>query len=136
MRARGQPGRGAGRIPPAAGPRQHRKRRNASAAHAPRSVIALAGLLLAALYGSQFQVLLVAVAALPMLFGLTLSVLGLHGFYVGCIVRTFFDYGGASTRRWLRMFSYTRSVLFSVLAILLGLALTIPLVRRYFHGAG
>jgi phosphatidate cytidylyltransferase len=34
--------------------------------------IALAGVLLAALYGSQFQVLLVAVAALPMLFGLTL----------------------------------------------------------------
>jgi phosphatidate cytidylyltransferase len=34
--------------------------------------IALAGLLLAALYGSQFQVLLVAVATLPMLFGLTL----------------------------------------------------------------
>jgi phosphatidate cytidylyltransferase len=34
--------------------------------------IALAGLLAAALYGSQFQVLLVAVAALPVLFGLTL----------------------------------------------------------------
>src|SRR5439155_1118530 len=34
--------------------------------------LALAGLLLAALYGDQFQVLLVAVAALPMLFGLTL----------------------------------------------------------------
>jgi phosphatidate cytidylyltransferase len=34
--------------------------------------IALAGLLAAALYGSQFQVLLVAVAALPLLFGLTL----------------------------------------------------------------
>jgi phosphatidate cytidylyltransferase len=34
--------------------------------------IALAGLLAAALYGSQFQVLLVAVAALPMLFALTL----------------------------------------------------------------
>jgi phosphatidate cytidylyltransferase len=33
---------------------------------------ALAGLLLAALYGNQFQVLLVAVAALPVLFGLTL----------------------------------------------------------------
>jgi glycosyltransferase involved in cell wall biosynthesis len=68
-----------------------------------------------------------------MLFGLTLSVLGLHGFYVGCIVRTFFDYGGASTRRWLRMFSYTRSVLFSVLATLIGVVLTIPLVRQYFH---
>ncbi|MHB8241840.1 MAG: phosphatidate cytidylyltransferase [Solirubrobacteraceae bacterium] len=35
-------------------------------------LIALAGLLLAALYGDQFQVLLVAVAALPLLFGLTL----------------------------------------------------------------
>jgi phosphatidate cytidylyltransferase len=35
--------------------------------------IALAGLLAAALYGNQFQVLLVAAAALPMLFGLTLT---------------------------------------------------------------
>ncbi len=34
--------------------------------------LALAGLLLAALYGGQFQVLLVAVMALPVLFGLTL----------------------------------------------------------------
>ncbi len=34
--------------------------------------LALAGLLLAALYGAQFQVLLVAVMALPVLFGLTL----------------------------------------------------------------
>jgi phosphatidate cytidylyltransferase len=34
--------------------------------------IALAGLLAAALYGGPFQILLVAVAALPMLFGLTL----------------------------------------------------------------
>jgi phosphatidate cytidylyltransferase len=34
--------------------------------------LALAGLLTAALYGSQFQVLLVAVAALPVLFALTL----------------------------------------------------------------
>ncbi len=34
--------------------------------------LALAGLLLAALYGSQAQVLLAAVAALPLLFGLTL----------------------------------------------------------------
>jgi phosphatidate cytidylyltransferase len=34
--------------------------------------LALAGLLAAALYGDQFQVLLVAVAALPLVFGLTL----------------------------------------------------------------
>jgi len=35
-------------------------------------LITLAGLLAAALYGNQFQVLLVAVAALPLVFGLTL----------------------------------------------------------------
>jgi phosphatidate cytidylyltransferase len=35
--------------------------------------LALAGLLAAALYGNQFQVLLVAVAVLPVLFGLTLA---------------------------------------------------------------
>jgi phosphatidate cytidylyltransferase len=35
--------------------------------------IALAGLLLAALYGGQFQILLVAVAALPLVFALTLA---------------------------------------------------------------
>jgi phosphatidate cytidylyltransferase len=35
--------------------------------------LALAGLLAAALYGDQFQVLLVAVAVLPLLFGLTLA---------------------------------------------------------------
>jgi phosphatidate cytidylyltransferase len=35
-------------------------------------LLALAGLLLAALYGDQFQVLLVAVVALPLVFGLTL----------------------------------------------------------------
>ena len=36
-------------------------------------LIALAGLLAAALYGDQFQVLLVAVAALPLVFALTLA---------------------------------------------------------------
>ncbi len=35
--------------------------------------VALAGLLMAALYGSQFQVLLVTVAALPLVFGLILA---------------------------------------------------------------
>ena len=35
-------------------------------------LLALAGLLLAAYYGSQFQILLVAVIALPVTFGLTL----------------------------------------------------------------
>jgi len=68
-----------------------------------------------------------------MLFGLTLSVLGLHGFYVGCLARVFFDYSGYATRRWLRMFSYTRSVVLSALAVLTGGALVAPLVYEYLR---
>ncbi|HET9215875.1 MAG TPA: glycosyltransferase family 2 protein [Terriglobia bacterium] len=66
-----------------------------------------------------------------MLLGLTLSVLGLHGVYVGALARIIFDYGGERTRRWLQRFSYTRSVVFSVLAIVSGAVLTAPLVTEY-----
>jgi glycosyltransferase involved in cell wall biosynthesis len=66
-----------------------------------------------------------------MLLGLSLSVLGLHGFYVGALARVFFDYKGDLTRRWLAAFSYTRSVVLSVLAVLAGGAMGIPLVASY-----
>jgi hypothetical protein len=66
-----------------------------------------------------------------MLFGLTLSVVGLHGFYVGALARIFFDYSGARTKRWLRRFSYTRSVVLSALAAATGGALGAPLVFEY-----
>ena len=68
-----------------------------------------------------------------MLFGLTLAVLGLHGFYVGCLARVFCDYGGRDTKRWLRIFSYTRSVVLSALAVIIGAALTAPLIRQYLR---
>ena len=66
-----------------------------------------------------------------MLLGLTLSVLGLHGVYVGALARIIFDYGGERTRRWLQRFSYTRSVIFSGLAIVSGAVLAAPLVTEY-----
>ena len=66
-----------------------------------------------------------------MLLGLMLSVLGLHGIYVGSLSRILFDYQGERTRRWLRRFSYTRSVILSVLAVLVGVALVAPIVHRY-----
>src|SRR2546428_7355910 len=66
-----------------------------------------------------------------MLLGLTLCVLGLHGFYVGALARVFFDYSGETRGRWLGMFSYTRSVLLSASAVALGCGLAAPLVFRY-----
>src|SRR5205823_3662685 len=63
-----------------------------------------------------------------MLLGLTVCVLGLHGFYVGALARVFFDYSGETKRRWLGMFSYTRSVLLSAAAVAGGIGLAAPLV--------
>jgi len=68
-----------------------------------------------------------------MLFGLTLCVLGLHGFYLGALARVFFDYSGETSRRRLQMFSYTRSVLVSALAMGAGGAMGAPLVFRYIR---
>ncbi len=68
-----------------------------------------------------------------MLLGLSLSVLGLHGFYVGALARVFFDYSGNTTRRWLSTFSYTRSVVLSALAVVAGGALAMPLVLQYLR---
>jgi glycosyltransferase involved in cell wall biosynthesis len=68
-----------------------------------------------------------------MLLGLSLSVLGLHGFYMGALARVFFDYSGMITRRFLGMFSYTRSVILSALAVVAGIALAVPLVLEYLR---
>jgi len=68
-----------------------------------------------------------------MLLGLTLCVLGLHGFYVGALARVLFDYTGETRRHWLRMFSYTRSVVLSALGVIGGGGLAMPLVFRYIR---
>ena len=68
-----------------------------------------------------------------MLLGLSLAVLGLHGFYMGALARIFFDYGGRITQRWLRLYSYTRSVVLSVLAITAGVTLAAPLLAQYLR---
>jgi glycosyltransferase involved in cell wall biosynthesis len=68
-----------------------------------------------------------------MLLGLTLCVLGLHGFYGGALARVFLDYSGETRRRWLHMFSYTRSVLCSALAVAVGAGLAAPLLSWYIR---
>jgi hypothetical protein len=68
-----------------------------------------------------------------MLLGLTLCVLGLHGFYVGALARVFFDYSGEFKKRWLNGFSYTRSVVLSALAVAGGCGLAAPLVYQYIQ---
>ena len=66
-----------------------------------------------------------------MLFGLTLSVLGLQSFYLGCIVQVLHDYTGKATRRWLSVFRYTRAMFVSAGMFVVGLVLAAGLVADY-----
>jgi glycosyltransferase involved in cell wall biosynthesis len=66
-----------------------------------------------------------------MLLGMTFTLLGLQSFYMGCLAQILHDYSGAARRRWLRIFPYTRTVLASVAAFGLGLALTVALAIDY-----
>ena len=68
-----------------------------------------------------------------MLLGLSLAVLGLHGYYLGALARVFFDYKKDLTRRWLKAFSYTRSVILSAMMVSAGCGMALPLVLQYLH---
>jgi len=69
-----------------------------------------------------------------MMLGLTVSVVGLQCFYLGCIVQVMYRYSAARAERWLRLFSYNRAMLASGLAGLAGCALGLPLVHEYLAG--
>ncbi len=67
-----------------------------------------------------------------MLLGLALSIFGLQFVYCGCVAQVLYDYSGKATKRWLGFFSYTRSLAFSVVMFLAGLAFVSPLVVQYW----
>jgi hypothetical protein len=66
-----------------------------------------------------------------MLLGLSLVVVGLQSFYVGCLAQVLHDYSGTARRRWLRVFPYTRTVAVSIAAFLGGFGLAFSLVIEY-----
>jgi glycosyltransferase involved in cell wall biosynthesis len=66
-----------------------------------------------------------------MLLGTTLTITGLQAFLLGCIAQMFFDYREKAKRRWLNIFSYTRSVIVAALIWVAGLACVAPLVIYY-----
>jgi glycosyltransferase involved in cell wall biosynthesis len=64
--------------------------------------------------------------------GLAMLVVGLQGFFLGCIGQVLFDYSGRHTRKWLRIFAYTRSALIAFGFVIVGIGLAVPLVVSYF----
>ena len=65
------------------------------------------------------------------LLGLTLAVVGLQSFYLGCIVQVSYGYSEATAARWLRLFEFNRAMLGSALLFGSGVLLSIPLVVSY-----
>jgi glycosyltransferase involved in cell wall biosynthesis len=65
------------------------------------------------------------------LFGLTIAVVGLQSFLLGSIVQVMYNYSPSVTRRWLGLFSYTRTMIVSGLLFLTGVSLALPLAKQY-----
>jgi glycosyltransferase involved in cell wall biosynthesis len=67
-----------------------------------------------------------------MLLGVSLSVLGLQCIYMGILAQVFFDYSGEVTKKWFRRFEYTRTVVSSAIAFLVGLVFAARVAATYF----
>ncbi len=66
-----------------------------------------------------------------MLVGVTLTIIGLQAFLLGCIAQVLFDYRGTARERWLKVFPYTRSVVVAATTAFAGLGCTVPLIVYY-----
>ncbi|HKS21985.1 MAG TPA: glycosyltransferase family 2 protein [Thermoanaerobaculia bacterium] len=69
-----------------------------------------------------------------MLLGLSLSILGLQCVHMGILAKVFFDVRGVESAKWLRIFSYNRSMLVTAVLLLSGVFLAGFLVRDYVAG--
>jgi glycosyltransferase involved in cell wall biosynthesis len=74
--------------------------------------------------------------SLYFMFGaVALTIVGMQAFFSGVIAQVLFDQRGTATRRWMRLFPYTRTVLTAVGIGLVGIGCVVPLVAYYFdHG--
>lgn len=73
----------------------------------------LGALVVAALSGGPVRIGALTFSLYTMLIGLTMAVVGLQSFFLGCLAQVLQDYTGDVTRRWLRVFRYTRAALIS-----------------------
>jgi glycosyltransferase involved in cell wall biosynthesis len=67
-----------------------------------------------------------------MLLGVSLTVVGLQSFYMGCLARLLNDFNGRSRKFWLNFFSYDRSIFCSALLIIVGCLFLVPLCYVYW----
>jgi hypothetical protein len=63
---------------------------------------------------------------------MSLVLLGQVGIYAGVMSKVLFDYSGEETKRWSKVFSYTKVAVLSGVATLFGVMGTLPLISDYF----
>jgi glycosyltransferase involved in cell wall biosynthesis len=103
----------------------------------PGIVLLVVGLLLSLpLSFGSFTIGNVTFGLYWMLIGVALAVIGLQSFFFGCLAQVFCDYSGAARDRWMRIFTYSRSVLASLGLFLIGLAGEIALLWQYASHGG
>ena len=68
------------------------------------------------------------------LFGMTLAVVGLQSFFLGCIAQVIYNYSAKTRERWISFFSYTRAMIVSGLLAVTGLVFVSPLMKKYISG--
>jgi hypothetical protein len=68
-----------------------------------------------------------------MMFGMTVAVVGLQSFYLGCVAQVLYDYPPKPGDRWIRLFSYDRTMIVSAFLFLAGIALECPIGVRYIR---
>jgi glycosyltransferase involved in cell wall biosynthesis len=102
----------------------------------PGIVVFLLGLVLTArLTVGDFAIGPVHFSLYWMLLGVTATILGLQSVYFGCLAQVLSDFSGDAQRKWLRLFSYTRSVVISMVSVLIGLGLASGLIVEWVkHG--
>jgi glycosyltransferase involved in cell wall biosynthesis len=67
-----------------------------------------------------------------MLVGMTVTISGLQAFLLGCLAQAVLDFRGQASRRWLRIFPYTRTVILAAVTSIIGILCLMPLVIYYF----
>jgi len=65
------------------------------------------------------------------LVGLTVSLVGLQSFYLGCIIQVIYNYYPRTSTRWVRLFRFNQAMAATGCMAVLGVALFAPLVIEY-----
>jgi len=98
----------------------------------PGAALFVLGLLLALpVSGGDVRVGAITLSLNWQFLGVAILAIGAQTFLMGCVAQVLFDYTGRYTRRWQRIFPYTRTVLIAFALIACGVCLAVPLIVAY-----